>query len=90
MNLLNLNLKLGYAVIQPTQQPTSSFSTETRRYDRKAIGKIIKIEDEGDSYKAEGDIVIYDDKNSIDFTIDGASYSIIPISDIVATFKEDK
>ena len=96
MLLSNIKLLQGAILIQPTQEATSSFSTETKRYDRKAIG-IIKGISDTDIFPPvnqiafhEGDKVIFDDSNSIDFTIDGVALSIIYPTAIVAIIKEDK
>lgn len=96
MLLSNIKLLQDAILIQPTQDATSSFSTETKKYDRKAIGIIKGIADTGiippANQKAfhEGDKVIFDDSNSIDFTIDGVALSIIYPTAIVAIIKEDK
>lgn len=96
MLLSNIKLLQGAILIQPTQDATSSFSTETKKYDRKAIGIIKGIADTDIfppiNQKAfhEGDKVIFDDSNSIDFTIDGVSLSIIFPTAIVAIIKENK
>jgi co-chaperonin GroES (HSP10) len=96
MLLSNIKLLQGAILIQPTQEATSSFSTETKKYDRKAIG-IIKGISDADIFPLtnqiafhEGDKVIFDDSQSIDFTIDGVALSIIYPTAIVAIIKEDK
>ena len=93
MLLSNIELKPNKILIQPSTEATSSFSTETKKYDRKALAIVKGI---GGGIGIEvckvkvGDKVIYDDSHSIDFTIDGVSLSIIRPEDIVATIKEDK
>ena len=92
MLLSNIKLLQGAILIQPAQNATSSFSTETKKYDRKAIG-IIKGISDADIFPPvfhEGDKVIFDDSKSIDFTIDGMALSIIYPTEIVAIIKEDK
>lgn len=88
MLLSNIELKSERLLIQPTQEASSSFSTESKKYDRKAIG-VIKNVSEHSIYEI-GDKVIYDDSDSIDFTIDGVALSIISEYDIVAKIKGDK
>lgn len=93
MLLENIELKPNKILIQPIQEASSSFSTEAKKYDRKALAI---VRGTGEGLKTElcevevGDKVIYDDSNSIDFSIDGVSLSIIKPEDIVATIKEDK
>ena len=93
MLLSNIELKPNKILIQPSTEATSSFSTETKKYDRKALAIVKGI---GKGIGTElcevevGDKVIYDDSHSIDFTIDGVSLSIIRPEDIVATIEEDK
>lgn len=93
MLLSNIQLKPEKVLIQPTTEATSSFSTEQKKYDRKAVGVIKGVSQEGrisaHDYKI-GDRVIYDDSDSIDFTLDGLGLSIIDEYDIVATIKEEK
>ena len=107
MLLENIKLLQGAILVQPTQEATSSFSTESKKYDRKAIGIIKGVSDEPilpspvpgsviPSYSVipssfhKGDKIIFDDSNSIDFTIDGVSLTIIYPTAIVAIIKEDK
>lgn len=92
MLLSNIKLLQGAILIQPTQEATSSFSTETKRYDRKAIGIIRGMSmDKCIIFPFhEGDKVIFDDSKSIDFTIDGTALSIVYPMAIVAIIKEDK
>ena len=93
MLLSNIELKPNKILIQPTQEASSSFSTETKKYDRKALAIVKGI---GEGLKTElcevevGNKVIYDDSHSIDFTIDGVSLSIIKPEDIVATIRGGK
>ena len=93
MLLEKIELKPEKILIQPTQEASSSFSTESKKYDRKAIGVIKGLPKNGRlsgyNYKV-GDKVIFDDSDSIDFTIDGVSLSVIDEYDIVATIKGDK
>ena len=81
-------LKNDKVLIQPTQEASSSFSIEQRKYDRRSIG-IIKLTSKTSSYE-EGDTIIYDDKDSIDFTLEGSPLSIIDEYDIVAVIKGGK
>lgn len=93
MLLSNIELKPEKILVQPTQEASSSFSTETKKYDRKAVGVIKGIPKNGRvsayDYKI-GDKIIFDDKDSIDFTIDGVALSIVDEYDIVAKIKGDK
>ena len=101
MLLENIKLLQGAILVQPTQEATSSFSTESKKYDRKSIGIIKVVSDEpifpslvpespAPSSFHKGDKIIFDDSNSIDFTIDGVALSIIYPTAIVAIIKEDK
>ena len=47
MLLSNIELKPEKILIQPTQEASSSFSTETKKYDRKAVGVIKGIPKNG-------------------------------------------
>ena len=91
--LENIKLKPEKILIQPTQEASSSFSTESKKYDRKAIG-VVKGVCRDDSFSEydfhTGDKVIFDDSDSIDFTIDGTSLSVIDEYDIVAIIRGDK
>lgn len=93
MLLENIELKPEKILIQPTQEASSSFSTETKKYDRKAVGVIKGIPKNGRlsgyGYKV-GDKIIFDDSDSIDFTIDGVALSIVDEFNIVAKIKGDK
>lgn len=88
MLLSNIELKPEKILVQPTQEASSSFSTESKKYDRKSIG-VVKNISRNSSYEI-GEKVIYDDSDSIDFTIDGVALSIVDEYDIVATIKGDK
>lgn len=93
MLLSNIQLKPEKVLIQPTTEATSSFSTEQKKYDRKAVGIVKGISKKGRLSGYDfgiGDKVIYDDSDSIDFTLDGVSLSIIDEYDIVAIIKEEK
>lgn len=85
---MKIKLRQDKILVQPTQDTASTFSMETKKYDRKAIG-IIKAVPE-DSEETIGSKVIYDDSHSIDFTIEGISYTIVSREDIVAIIEEDK
>lgn len=89
MLLSKIELKPNKILIQPSTEATSSFSTEQKKYERKAVA-IVKGVSNYISQIKEGDKVIYDDSKSIDFTLDGVSLSIISPEDIVAYIKEDK
>lgn len=93
MLLSNIELKPEKILVQPTQEASSSFSTETKKYDRKAVGVVKGIPKNGRlsayHYKI-GDKIIFDDSDSIDFTIDGIALSIVDEFDIVAKIKGDK
>ena len=93
MLLSKIELKPEKILIQPTTEASSSFSTEQKKYDRKAIGVVKGISNKGrmSGYDfSVGDKVIYDDKDSIDFSIDGVSLAIVDEYDIVAKIKGDK
>ena len=93
MLLSNIQLKPEKVLIQPTTEATSSFSTEQKKYDRKAVWIVKGISKKGRLSGYDfgiGDKVIYDDSDSIDFTLDGVSLSIIDEYDIVAIIKEEK
>lgn len=89
MLLSNIELKPDKILVQPTQEASSSFSTETKKYDRKAVGVIKGIPKSEYHYKV-GDKIVFDDSDSIDFTIDGVALSIVDEFDIVAKIKGDK
>ena len=93
MLLSKIELKPEKILIQPTTEASSSFSTEQKKYDRRAIGVIKGISKKGrlSGYDfGVGDKVIYDDSDSIDFTLDGVALTIVDEFDIVATIKEGK
>lgn len=86
---MEIKLVTNKILVQPDSSG-SSFSLETKKYDRKSIGVVKAV---GDNAKgvSEGDRVIYNDSNSIDFTLEGTSYSIIEPDAIAATIiEEDK
>lgn len=70
-------LQDGYAVLEPIRS-ASSFTSETHKYDRVSLAKDNK-----------GRIVVFDDSDSIDFTIGTKNYSIVPITKILAILKEE-
>lgn len=86
---MRIELKPNKILLQPTPEASSSFSTERKRYDRKSIG-IVKGVSNYISNLKEGDKVVFNDTNSIDFELEGEGYSIIGPEDIVAYIKEDK
>lgn len=89
MLITNIELKPGRILIQPTTEATSSFSTETKKYERKSVAVVKAVSPYIADIK-EGTKVIYDDSHSIDFTLDGVSLSVVRPEDIVAFIKEDK
>ena len=89
MLITNIELKPGRILIQPTTEATSSFYTETKKYERKSVAVVKAVSPYIADIK-EGTKVIYDDSHSIDFTLDGVSLSVIRPEDIVAFIKEDK
>ena len=89
MLISNIELKPNRILIQPSSEATSSFSTEQKKYERKSVAIVKAVSNYVAQIKA-GDKVIYDDSQSIDFTIDGVSLSIIRPEDIVAFIKEDR
>lgn len=90
MILSNIKLRTNKILVQPEANTSSSFSTESRKYDRKSIAYVKGVGDDINGLEV-GDKVIYDDSHSIDFTIDGVSLSIITPEDIAAKIvkKED-
>lgn len=89
MLLENIVPVSGKFLVQPTSENSSSFSTETKKYDRKAVG-IIRNADGGMMNKEIGKTVVYDDSHSVDFSIDGIALSIIDEEDVVAYIKGEK
>lgn len=89
MLLENIELKPNKILIQPIQEASSSFSTETKKYDRKAVAVVKGVSNYTANLKV-GQKVIFDDSHSIDFTLDGVALSIIGPEEIVAYIKEDK
>jgi co-chaperonin GroES (HSP10) len=90
MLLSNIDLRTNKILVQPSTEATSSFSTESKKYDRKSVG-IVKGLPEGANGRIHlGDKIIFDDSKSIDFTIDGVSLTIIDATEVVAIIKEDK
>lgn len=93
MLLEKIELKPNKILVQPTQEASSSFSTESKKYERKAIGVVkgIPKQDRISAYDFNiGDTVIFNDEDSIDFTIDGVAFSIIDGYNIVAKIKKGK
>ena len=90
MKLNSIKLKPSKILVQPEANSSSSFSTESHKYERKSIAY---IRGSGDNIKPgvikEGDKIIYDDSHSIDFTIDGVSLSIVNPDDIVAIIQKE-
>lgn len=89
MLLDNIKLKPNRILIQPSTEATSSFSTEQKKYDRKSVAVIKGVSHYNRGINV-GQKIIYNDSNSIDFTLDGVSLSIIQPEDIVAFIEEDK
>lgn len=93
MLIQNIKLMPGKILVQPTAD-NSSFSVETKKYDRKTVGMIKGVSRETGFYlglstpELIGNKIVYDDSHSIDFSIDGVSLSIIELKDIVAVIKE--
>ena len=67
----------GFVLLEPIQS-ASSFTSEHHKYERKALAKDDK-----------GRTVVFDDSDSIDFTIGTKNYSIVPITKILAILKEE-
>lgn len=89
-NLKNLILKRGYLLIEPQPDSTSSFSSEHKKYDRKSIGTIVNssaTEDYKVFYQV-GERVVFSDNNSTSIQFNGATYEVVPESDILGIFKE--
>lgn len=80
-------------LIQPEASSASSFSTDSKKYDRRSIAVIKSIGSdlsELDICKdiKVGDRIVYDDSNSIDFNLNGVLLSLIDPEDIAARIKE--
>lgn len=84
-----IKLRTNKILVQPIQGTSSSFSTETRKYERKSVGVVKGVGQDIQGEKV-GDTVIFDDSHSIDFTVDGISYSIINPEDIAAKIMEEE
>lgn len=89
MLLENITPVAGKILIQPTTENSSSFSTEVKKYDRKAIGVIKNASPDLDP-SLIGKTIVYDDSHSVDFAIDGVQLSIIDVLSVVAYIKGDK
>lgn len=83
--------EINKVLVKPVSSQ-SSFSTETKRYDRKAIGTVEEIGTLVEPYPnlGVGSTVIYDDSKSVDFEIEGVSYSMIDCTNIVGYIQEEK
>ena len=64
----------------PTTEDESSFSAERKKYDRKAIATVFCS---ASMDYTDGEKVIYDDSDSIDFVKNGTEYSVVRAEDIV-------
>lgn len=84
-----IKLRANKILVQPSQGTSSSFSMESRKYERKSVGIVQGVGDQIEGVE-EGSTIIYDDSHSIDFTIEGIGYSIINPEDIAANIVEDK
>ena len=85
----SIKLRPDKILVQPTKEASSSFSTESKKYERKSIAVVTGIGDDIKGLK-EGDTIVYDDSHSVDFSLEGTELSIITPDDIVAKIKEDK
>lgn len=83
MSTLELSLKPNKICVQPIVD-NGSFTSEHKKYDRKAIAVVKQVSDYITGLKV-GDKVVYDDSHSIDFTLGGVELSIITPDEIVAT-----
>jgi len=78
----------GKLLISPLREASSSFSTESKKYERISIGTVL---DEGRTTKEiVGKTVIFDDSHSVDFTLDGEQFMIIDIEAVVAIIGEEE
>lgn len=85
-----IELQPNKILIQPTTE-TSSFSTEVKKYERKAVAKALLVGGDDNTKIATGtEYIIYDDSHSIDFTLDGENLSIVDITDVVAFVRKEK
>lgn len=75
-------------LVSPLKEASSSFSMETKKYDRICIGAIKASGPDVSGY--EGITVVFDDSHSVDFSINGEQFSIIDYNDIVATIGEEE
>lgn len=90
LDIQNLHLARGYILIEDTQDSTSDFSTEHRKYDRKSTGIIRKTyRNPQEEILSEGYQVVFNDSNSISLTASGKSYEIIHEKDIIGYFGEE-
>lgn len=79
----------GKILISPLREASSSFSTESKKYERISIG--IVLESGGRAIEeVAGSTVIFDDSHSVDFTLDGKQFMIINSEDIVAVIGEEE
>lgn len=87
-----ISLKQGYTLIEPQPDSTSSFSSEHKKYDRKSIGTILitNCSREWAVFYKPNQRVIFDDSHSISIQINGATYEVVPDTDIVGIFEEGK
>lgn len=69
-------LQDGYAVLEPIRS-ASSFTSETHKYDRVSLAK-----------DNTGRTVVFDDSDSINYTIDSKSYCIVAVPKILAILTE--
>ena len=82
--------RLGYnmVLIQPDNS-TSSFSSEIKKYDRRAIA-VVKDADKNVVNADIGDKIVYNDSEAVSFTYKGSEMAIIDDDAIVAVIEEEK
>lgn len=85
-----INIRPDKICLEPDNSSSSSFASEHKKYDRKSIATVVAISEHSDSDYRVGDKVIFDDRYSIDFQLNGKDYSIVDIEEVVATLKGDK
>ena len=84
-----VKLRTDKILVQPSQESSSSFSMESRKYERKSVGIVKEVGDQVEGVE-KGFTIIYDDSHSIDFTLEGVGYSIINPDDIAAKIVEEE
>lgn len=71
IRLSDLELEENVVVIRPLRGDSDLVRSE-KKYDRHGFGEILKIKDSGwtNTHPKKGDLVIYDDSDAIEFTVE--------------------